>query len=365
MKLRNLIDKIESKYPTNLAYSWDNVGLLVGEYEKEVKKILVTLEANEKVVDEAIQKGVDLIITHHPFIFSKINRVNSGDLKGRLILKLIKNDISLYSMHTNFDIAKDGLNDYFMEIMGFENCEILEETTSEKLYKLAVYVPNTHVQIIRDVLGKNNAGFIGNYSHCTLNTAGIGTFKPEEGTNPYTGTIGKIEETHEVKVETVVPKSILNKVIKEMIKAHPYEEVAYDVYELQNEGEKQGLGRIATLDNEITLEELANKIKDTLDMDKIRLVGDLKSKIKKVALCTGAGSDLVKLSKRKGAQVLITGDMKYHEAQDALDMNMNVIDCGHFDTEDIFKDVMKRFIDGFEEFETIKSEVYLNPFKII
>lgn len=221
MKLRNLIDKIESKYPTNLAYSWDNVGLLVGEYEKEVKKILVALEANEKVVDEAIQKGVDLIITHHPFIFSKINRVNSGDLKGRLILKLIKNDISLYSMHTNFDIAKDGLNDYFMEIMGFENCEILEETTSEKLYKLAVYVPNTHVQIIRDVLGTNNAGFIGNYSHCTFNTVGIGTFKPEEGTNPYTGTIGKIEETHEVKVETVVPKSILNKVIKEMIKAHP------------------------------------------------------------------------------------------------------------------------------------------------
>ena len=113
MKLRNLIDKIESKYPTNLAYSWDNVGLLVGEYEKEVKKILVTLEANEKVVDEAIQKGVDLIITHHPFIFSKINRVNSGNLKGRLILKLIKNDISLYSMHTNFDIAKDGLSGFF------------------------------------------------------------------------------------------------------------------------------------------------------------------------------------------------------------------------------------------------------------
>ena len=143
MKLRNLINKIESKYPTNLAYSWDNVGLLVGEYEQEVKKILVTLEANEKVVDEAIEKGVDLIITHHPFIFSKINRVNSGDLKGRLILKLIKNDISLYSMHTNFDIAKDGLNDYFMEIMGFENCEILEETHREKLYKLAVYVMKT------------------------------------------------------------------------------------------------------------------------------------------------------------------------------------------------------------------------------
>ncbi|MBU5334831.1 Nif3-like dinuclear metal center hexameric protein [Intestinibacter bartlettii] len=365
MKLRNLIDKIESKYPTNLAYSWDNVGLLVGEYEKEVKKILVTLEANEKVVDEAIQMGIDLIITHHPFIFSKINRVNSGDLKGRLILKLIKNDISLYSMHTNFDIAKDGLNDYFMEIMGFENCEILEETHSEKLYKLAVYVPETHAEAIRGVLGENNAGYIGNYSHCTFNISGTGTFKPEEGTNPFLGTIGNIEEAKEIKIETVVPKSILNKVIKEMIKAHPYEEVAYDVYELQNEGQKQGLGRIATLNEEITLEELANKIKTTLNMDKIRLVGDLNSKIKRVALCTGAGSDLVKLSKIKGAQVLITGDMKYHEAQDALDMNMNVIDCGHFDTEDIFKDVMKRFIDTLDEFETIKSEVYLNPFKII
>ena len=365
MKLRNLINKIESKYPTNLAYSWDNVGLLVGEYEQEVKKILVTLEANEKVVDEAIEKGVDLIITHHPFIFSKINRVNSGDLKGRLILKLIKNDISLYSMHTNFDIAKDGLNDYFMEIMGFENCEILEETHIEKLYKLAVYVPKGYEDDIRGVLGQNKAGYIGNYSHCTFNISGTGTFKPEEGTNPFIGKIGEVEKADEVKIETIVPKSILNKVIKEMIKAHPYEEVAYDVYELQNEGEKQGLGRIANLDSEITLEELANKIKYTLNIDKIRLVGDLNSKIKRIALCTGAGSDLVKLSKIKGAQVLITGDMKYHEAQDALDINMNVIDCGHFDTEDIFKDVMKRFIDSFEEFETIKSDIYLNPFKII
>ncbi|MCI6737891.1 MAG: Nif3-like dinuclear metal center hexameric protein [Intestinibacter sp.] len=365
MKLCNLIQKIESKYPTNLAYSWDNVGLLVGDYEKEIKKILVTLEANEAVVDEAIKNKVDLVITHHPFIFSKISRVNSGDLKGRLILKLIKNDISLYSMHTNFDIAKDGLNDYFMEIMGFKNCEILEETHSEKLYKLAVYVPVGYEDKIREVLGANNAGYIGNYSHCTFNTKGKGTFKAEEGTNPFIGEIGYIEKADEVKIETVVQESILNKVVQEVIKAHPYEEVAYDVYELQNQGQKEGLGRISTLDKEMTLEELANKIKSTLNMDKIRLVGNLDSKINRVALCTGAGSDLVKLSKAKGADVLITGDMKYHEAQDALDMGMNVIDCGHFDTEDIFKDVMKRFIDSFEEFETIKSEVYLNPFKII
>lgn len=365
MKLYDLIKKIENKYPTTLAYSWDNVGLLVGEYNQNIKKILVTLEANESVIDEAIKNKVDLIITHHPFIFSKINRINSGDLKGKLIMKLIKNDISLYSMHTNFDIAKDGLNDYFMEIMGFENCEVLEETHSEKLYKLAVYVPVGYEQDIRDVLGQNKAGYIGNYSHCTFNINGMGTFKPEDNANPFIGSVGEIEHTNEVKIETVVGASILDKVISEVIKKHPYEEVAYDIYELKNKGNVEGLGRIAKLEDNTTLENLANMIKDKLNMDHIRIVGNLDSKIDKVALCTGAGSDLIKLSKRNGAQVLITGDLKYHEAQDALDMGMCVIDCGHFETEDIFKDVMKRFIDGFEEFEVIKSDIYLNPFKII
>lgn len=365
MKLYDLIKKIEYKYPTNLAYSWDNVGLLVGEYNQDIKKVLVTLEANEKVIDEAIKNKVDLIITHHPFLFSKISKINTGDLKGKLIYKLIKNNISLYSMHTNFDIAKDGLNDYFMEVIGFNNTQILEKTHSEKLYKLAVYVPRDNQQEIRDVLAKNDAGHIGDYSHCTFNIDGVGTFKPQEGANPYLGEIGTVEKAQEVKIETIVEESKLNRVIAEVIKAHPYEEVAYDVYELKNTANEEGLGRIATLDTYSTLEELSNKIKNKLNMDYIRVVGDLDTKINKIALCTGSGSDLIKLAKRQNAEVLITGDMKYHEAQDAIDMGMCVIDCGHFETEDIFKDVMKRFVDTFEEFEVIKSEINLNPFKII
>lgn len=153
MKLNDLIKKIENKYPLNLAYDWDNVGLLVGDFHSEVKNVLVSLEANEKVIDEAIEKNVDLIVTHHPFIFRKMNKINTKDLKGRLIHKLIKNDIALYSMHTNFDIAFDGLNDYFMEIMGFENSKILDVTSSEILYKLAVYAPMTHEIIVREALG--------------------------------------------------------------------------------------------------------------------------------------------------------------------------------------------------------------------
>ena len=365
MKLNDLIKKIENKYPLNLAYDWDNVGLLVGDFDNKIKKVLVTLEANESVVEEAIQKNIDLIITHHPFIFRKMNKINTKDLKGRLIHKLIKNDIALYSMHTNFDIAFDGLNDYFMEVMGFENTKILDVTNSETLYKVAVYVPKTHELQVRKVLGDAGAGYIGNYSNCTFNINGIGTFKPEDNSNPFIGNIGEIEEVEEVKIETIVPQNLLQKTIDKMIKAHPYEEVAYDIYKLENKGETVGLGRYASIDGQLNLESLCEKIKLKLNMNHIRVVGDLNTKIKKVAVVTGAGSDMVSLAKSKNCDVIITGDVKYHEAQDALDMGMTIIDCGHFDTEDIFKDVMKRFLDTIENIETIRSEIYLNPFKII
>ena len=365
MKLNDLIKKIENKYPLNLAYDWDNVGLLVGDFDNKIKKVLVTLEANESVVEEAIQKNIDLIITHHPFIFRKMNKINTKDLKGRLIHKLIKNDIALYSMHTNFDIAFDGLNDYFMEVMGFENTKILDVTNSETLYKVAVYVPKTHELQVRKVLGDAGAGYIGNYSNCTFNINGIGTFKPEDNANPFIGNIGEIEEFEEIKIETIVPQNLLQKTIDKMIKAHPYEEVAYDIYKLENKGETVGLGRYASIDGQLNLESLCEKIKLKLNMNHIRVVGDLNTKIKKVAVVTGAGSDMVSLAKSKNCDVIITGDVKYHEAQDALDMGMTIIDCGHFDTEDIFKDVMKRFLDTIENIETIRSEIYLNPFKII
>ena len=365
MKLNNLVKKIENKYPLNLAYNWDNVGLIVGDFDNDIKRILVTLEANESTIEEAIENKIDLIVTHHPFIFKKINKINTKDLKGRLIHKLIKNDIALYSMHTNFDIAIDGLNDYFMEIMGFKNTKILDVTHSDTLYKIAVYVPVSHEIIVREALGEAGAGYIGNYSHCTFNTQGIGTFKPEDDANPFIGTVGEIESVKEVKIETIVPSKLLQKTIDNMIKSHPYEEVAYDVYKLENKGESVGLGRYVSLNDKISLQDLCEEIKLKLNMDHIRVVGELDTKIKKVAVVTGAGSDMVSLAKSKNCDVIITGDVKYHEAQDALDMGMCIIDCGHFDTEDIFKDVMKRFLDTIENIEIISSEINLNPFKII
>lgn len=365
MNLKSFIKKVEQKYPLGLAYDWDNVGLLVGDFDMDIKKILVVLEANEKVIDEAISKDVDLIVTHHPFIFKKMNKINTSDLKGKLIHKLIKNDIALYSMHTNFDIAFEGLNDYFMEIIGIEETKVLDITSSEVLYKLAVYVPTTHVEKVKESLAKAGAGHIGNYSNCSFSTQGIGNFKPLEGTNPYIGQIGEVESVEEVKIETIVPQRVLGGVINSMLNAHPYEEVAYDIYKLENKGKIYGLGRIGKLDSTINLKELCNNIKKKLNMSHIRVVGDLNSSIKKVAVVTGSGADMIKKAQRSGADVIITGDVKYHDAQDALDMSMNVIDCGHFDTEDIFKDVMERFLGNIDEIEVIKSEIYLNPFTTI
>lgn len=365
MNLKSFIKKVEQKYPLGLAYDWDNVGLLVGDFDMDIKKILVVLEANEKVIDEAISKDVDLIVTHHPFIFKKMNKINTSDLKGKLIHKLIKNDIALYSMHTNFDIAFEGLNDYFMEIIGIEETKVLDITSSEVLYKLAVYVPTTHVEKVKESLAKAGAGHIGNYSNCSFSTQGIGNFKPLEGTNPYIGQIGEVESVEEVKIETIVPQRVLGGVINSMLNAHPYEEVAYDIYKLENKGKIYGLGRIGKLDSTINLKELCNNIKKKLNMSHIRVVGDLNSSIKKVAVVTGSGADMIKKAQRSGADVIITGDVKYHDAQDALDMSMNVIDCGHFDTEDIFKDAMERFLCNIDEIEVIKSEIYLNPFTTI
>jgi len=365
MLLKTLIKNIESKYPLNLAYDWDNVGLLVGDFDMNVEKVLVVLEANEKVIEEAIENNIDLIITHHPFIFKKMNKINTMDLKGKLIHKLIKNDIAIYSMHTNFDIAYDGLNDYFMKVMGFENSKVLDITNTEVLYKLAVYVPNTHVDKVKYALANSGAGHIGNYSHCSFSTQGTGSFKPLESANPYIGNVGKVELVEEVKIETIVPQRILGGVISSMIKAHPYEEVAYDIYKLENKGSCVGLGRLSKLEESITLEELCNKIKSNLNMKYIRVVGNLEDKIKKIAVVTGSGSDMFKKAKKSGADVLITGDMKYHEAQDALDLGINIIDCGHFETEDIFKDAISVYLDNIEGIEVIKSNVNLNPFKII
>ncbi|MBP2078174.1 Nif3-like dinuclear metal center hexameric protein [Oceanobacillus polygoni] len=358
---------MEKWAPKQLAYDWDNVGLQIGSYHNPVTKVLISLDVMENVVDEAIEKGANLIIAHHPFLFKALKQVNIETPQGRVIQKLLENHISVYATHTNLDIAVGGVNDMLADALGIEKNDIIVETDREKLYKIVVYVPETHIDEVRESLGSSGAGHIGNYSHCTFQTKGQGTFKPLEGSQPFIGTENELEFVDEVKIETIIPKSILHQVISSLITAHPYEEVAYDVFPLANEGKRYGIGRIGTLKNKMDLNSFCEHVKKVLDVPALRVTGDLNKKVKKVAVLGGSGEKYIHHAKQKGADVYITGDMTFHVAQDAWQMGLAVIDAGHY-IEKIMKQFtaahLKEHLDK-ENIDILVSESNTDPFQFV
>lgn len=363
----DIFQEIERWAPRDLAYDWDNVGLQVGSFSRPVKKIMITLDVLETVVDEAIDKGVDLIIAHHPLLFKSIKQININDVQGRIIEKLLKHDISVYASHTNLDAANGGVNDMLCDAIGIMNTELLMESKQEVLVKLVVYVPLTHVNAVREVLGDSGAGHIGNYSHCTFLSKGEGTFKPLKGTKPFIGEEGNIAKVDEAKLETIVQEKNIPYVLEQMKRAHPYEEVAYDIFSLNNAGEKLGVGRIGDLPSEMTLQELSNHIKQTLDVPKVRVTGDLQQKVKKIAVLGGSGSDFIQDAKENGADVYLTGDMSFHHAQDAWQMGLSVIDPGHH-VEKVMKQATKRYLEKIytnKQIEVIISNSNTEPFQFV
>lgn len=358
---------IEAWAPQSFAYEWDNVGLQVGTYSSEVKKIMVTLDVLDSVVDEAIEKDVDLIVAHHPLLFKPMSQINLDTYQGRLIQKLISNNISVYAAHTNLDIAEGGVNDLLFDALPLHTKEVLVEAFHEKLFKIVVYVPVSHMDKVSDALSQAGAGHIGNYSHCAFRTEGKGTFKPLEGTNPYIGSQDKIEQVDEVKIETIVPQSVLPRAKSEMIEAHPYEEPAYDIYAMENKGKTFGLGRLGQLDTQLTLKELSEQIKEVYDLSHVRVTGDLNKTVERVAILGGSGEKYFKIAKQKGADVYITGDMTFHAAQDAEKMELAIIDPGHH-VEKVMKQGVKNYLqDKLDDknIDVIVSELSTDPFKAL
>jgi len=335
VKSQTVINLIEKFAPKSLAQEWDNVGLQVGSANAEISKVLVCLDLTDDILEEAISQGANLIITHHPLIFKPQKKISLDTPLGKKIAKLIKHDLVVYSAHTNLDITWGGVNDVLVEKLGLLKPEVLVPTGRENLYKLVVFVPAGYEEKVKEALASNGAGWLGNYSHCFFQNSGIGNFKPLEGSNPFLGSMGKIEEAQEYRLETIVPEKHLKQALQAMLKCHPYEEVAYDCYLLNNEGKKFGLGRVGYLPDPLTLEQLLVRVKEALGVSWLRVVGDLDSQIKKVAVCGGSGGNLVSAAAFQGAQVLLTGDVKYHEARDAQDLNLNIIDAGHDLTEQV------------------------------
>ncbi len=367
-----IIQLLTELAPHSYAYDWDNVGVQAGSLDTEINKVLLSLDINSKVLNEAENKNCNMIISHHPVIFDDINSINDQNPTGKLLIEAIKKSILLYSAHTNLDVANGGLNDYLGKLLKIDNLKPLSIKEKNQLYKLVIFGPKENLNEIRNKILKESTAKIGNYSSTSYSTIGEGTFKAEKGSNPYIGKKGEITEVEEFRLETIVKDSDINKILRIVNKVHPYEEVAYDLFKLENNIElgNIALGRIGELDSSKKLIDYANFVKEKLDLSYLKYHGNASEQIKKVAFCSGSGADLIAKAKYSGADLYITGDVKYHEAQYAEELNLNLIDAGHYGTEAIVKDLFYEFFNKKAKeknynVEFIKSTINSNPWKYI
>lgn len=368
-KGQTVIQYMEQLAPKHVAMPDDRIGLQLGTLQKEIKTVLVALDVNEEVVEEAIELKADLIIAHHAIIYRPLKQLQTDSPMGKVYEKLIKNDIAVYISHTNLDVTEGGMNDWMAEALGMVNTLPIHDVHTEQLSKLVIFVPKSHHQEVLDAVLNAGAGAIGNYSHCSFNIEGFGTFVPGEGTDPFIGKQGAMERVNEIRIETIVPDNLRNKVLQAMLKAHPYEEVAYDLYPLDLKGRSFGLGRIGKLNEPVTLAALVDIVKEKLDVPHVRVVGDLNRIIKKAAVIGGSGGSFMNTVLFKGADVLVTGDIDYHTAQDALAAGLTIIDPGH-NAEKIMKTKVAEWMEdklkaNRYETQVVASKINTEPFRFI
>jgi dinuclear metal center YbgI/SA1388 family protein len=331
-KISDVVGIINKIAPFSRAEEWDNVGLQVGDPAAPAEKIMVALDPGRYALEAAVAAGCRCLLTHHPFIFKPLKRISLSDPLGDLLAFAIKNDLAVISLHTNLDVAQGGVNDLLAGFLEVTSSEPLKITDRVEFVKLAVFVPRGSEAPVLESLFRFS-GFVGNYSDCSFQAAGTGTFKPLDGAKPFIGEVGKREYAEESRIEVLLRKEDVTVALNALVKAHPYEEPAYDLYPLLNRGKSSGLGRIGLLQEETTLGHFAAVVKNRLDVQSLRFVGAAARKVRKVALCGGSGAFLVRDAWKQGADVLVTGDVKYHEAREAETLGLALIDAGHFATE--------------------------------
>lgn len=333
-RIQDLVGLIHKLYAPELAEDWDNVGLQVGDPGRALDRVMVALDPGLEAVEAARDAGAQALVTHHPLLFKPVKRLTPDDAVGKVLWAAVRDDVAIISAHTNLDCAVDGLNSWLAQKMGVEQAVPLQAVAGDYL-KLVVFVPVGHEDAVADALFSAGGGQIGAYDQCSFRSSGEGTFRPGPGTQPYIGTVGQREKAEEVRLETIIPKRKLLRVLEKMQKAHPYEEVSYDLLPLQNQVPGAGLGRIGRLAQQASLGEFAARVKDFLGCDHLRLIGADQMPVRKVALCGGSGAFLLQTAHRQGADVLVTGDVKYHEARQAEELGIALIDAGHFATEQL------------------------------
>lgn len=346
IQCRDIIRVIEQWAKPSLAEEWDNVGLHVGDPEQPVERIMLALTPSEAAIAAAVEQQADMLVTHHPLLFKPIKAVTAQSAAGRSIYQLVRNGVALYCAHTSLDAADGGVNDILAKALGLEKSRALIPAEAQSpWYKLVVYVPQGYEEIVRQAICAAGAGRTeGYYDNCTFRGAGTGTFRPLEGAEPFLGEAGEVNQVPEFRLETVVHRAQLEAVLTAMLAAHPYEEVAYDLFKLAPDPQQAGMGRIGTLPQAVPLERFLAQTARALQIEDIAFCGDRSRLVQTVALCGGSGSSFLKEAKRAGADVYVTGDMKYHDGQLAQELDLPVIDAGHFATERLILPIMAQHL---------------------
>ena len=360
MLLKDIIEKIEQSVPIKQAEEWDNVGLLCGKPEREITGILVCHDALENVVDEAIAKKANLIVAFHPIIFSGIKTLTGKDYVQRTVLKAIENKIAIYALHTAFDNDYYGVNYRMSEELGLKDHQVLMPKKNS-LQQLVVFVPKEDAEKVRQAIFDAGAGNIGFYDECSFQVSGRGTFRPLPGADPHEGEICKREETEEETLYFIFESYKQAQIISAMKAAHPYEEVAYQVYQLQNENQYEGLGRYGNLENEMSEEEFLAFVKEKFNLEILRHSDFSGKKIKKVGVLGGSGASGIKAARAARCDAYLTGDLKYHEFFQA-EGKMLLCDIGHYESEQfVCQQLFDLLSEKFPKFAVLKSEVKTNP----
>ena len=360
MKIKDVVMSLEVLAPLSLQENYDNAGLITGDENAECKSILVALDVIPAVVDEAIKKGCNLIIAHHPIVFSGLKKITGKNYVQKTVIKAIKNDIAIYAIHTNLDNIINGVNGRIAELLGLKNIFVLASKENQ-LKKLFTFIPTTHADKVRQAIFDGGGGHIGNYEECSFNAEGFGTFKGGLNTDPYVGKPGKLHIENEIKVEVIFPAWLESRILKSLLATHPYEEVAYDIIKLENRFSSIGSGIIGDLQDPQDEKTFLKCLKEKFNLSVIKHTGLLNKPISKVAVCGGAGSFLISNALSAGADCFITSDIKYHEFFDANDKIL-IADIGHYESEQFTINLLQEFLElKFPTFAVLKTEVNTNP----
>lgn len=360
MKVKDITNYLEKIAPLSYQESYDNCGLLVGDNNAHVKRCLIALDCTEAVVKEAKDKGCELIVTHHPIIFAGLKSLTGKNYIERTVISALQNNIAIYAAHTNLDNVSTGVSKKICDKLNLINTKVLAPK-SNLLEKLTVFVPQTHANEVREVLAKVGAGSLGNYEACSFSTEGIGRFTPVRKAKPTIGTVGRLEEVKEDRIEVVYPSYLSGNILGVMKNVHPYEEVAYYQEQLANKNSEVGSGMVGELNEEISANEFMSYLKEKMNLNVIRHTALVKDKIKKVAVCGGSGSFLLKKARNVKADVFITGDFKYHEFFDA-ENDIVIADIGHYESEVYTKELFYELLtDKFPNIAFASAETSTNP----